>query len=196
MNPAQNSTSPEGADRRGISPYSTKEKIARMLWAMTRGTIYHYSFHNWYRWRRLIVCAFGAKLAPDVRLMRTVRIECPWNLSMGGNSSAGDRAILYCLGPVTIGERVSISQGAHLCAGTHTYTSPDLPLVRATITIEDDAWIAADAFVGPWVRVGAGAILGSRGCAMRNLDAWTIYSGNPATKVKDRPRFQDAKDAR
>ncbi|MSR69389.1 MAG: putative colanic acid biosynthesis acetyltransferase [Phycisphaerales bacterium] len=117
-----------------------------------------------------------------------MRIEIPWNLAIGHDSSIGDRATLYCLGPVAIGERVTVSQGAHLCAGTHDYRDPAMPLRRSTIVIDDDAWIAADAFVGPDVIVGAGAILGARAVALSNLDAWTIYLGNPAVAVKPRPR--------
>ncbi|XOV76899.1 MAG: hypothetical protein ACFHWZ_08825 [Phycisphaerales bacterium] len=41
---------------------------------------------------------------------------------------------------------------------------PDLPLIRPPIVIEDHAWIAADAFVGPGITVGEGAILGARLC--------------------------------
>jgi len=105
---------------------------------------------------------------------------------MGRNSCLGDGVIAYCLGTITIGERVSISQHAHLCAGSHDYTKPDLPLLRPPIVIQDDAWIAADAFVGPNVVVGEGAILGARGVAMKSLEAWTIYAGNPAKPVKSR----------
>jgi len=94
--------------------------------------------------------------------------------------------IAYCLGKITIGERVSISQNAHLCAGSHDYTHSNMPLTRPSITIHNDVWIAADAFVGPEVEVGEGAILGARGVAVRSLDAWTIYAGNPAKPVKSR----------
>jgi putative colanic acid biosynthesis acetyltransferase WcaF len=90
---------------------------------------------------------------------------------------------------VTIGNRVSISQYAHICAGTHDYLQEDMPLMRPPITIEDDVWIAADSFVGPNVTVGEGAILGARGVAMTNLDPWMIYSGNPAILLKSRQKM-------
>jgi putative colanic acid biosynthesis acetyltransferase WcaF len=105
---------------------------------------------------------------------------------MGANSCLGDGVILYCLGEITIGDRVSISQHAHLCAGSHDYTKNEMPLLRLPITIEDDVWLAADSFVGPNVTVGEGAILGARGVAMRDLDSNTVYSGNPAIIIKKR----------
>lgn len=170
------------------SPYSTREKLARLGWAIVQATLFRLSFHNWYGWRRWLLTLFGARLHPTVRVRRTVIIECPWNLEMGEESSAGDRAILYCLGRVRLGARVTISQGAHICAGTHDYRTRAMPLIRPPIEIGDDAWIAADAFVGPKVVVGDGAILGARGVALRRLEPWTIYIGNPAQPVKGRER--------
>jgi putative colanic acid biosynthesis acetyltransferase WcaF len=171
---------------RRISPYSTTEKIKRLLWGCVQATLFRASFHNWYGFRRALLRAFGASLAPTANVRRTVLIECPWNLSVGAESSIGDRAILYCLGPVQIGSRTTVSQGAHLCAGTHDHRRASMPLVRATISIGDDVWIAADAFVGPGVTVGTGAILGARGVAMRDLAPWKIYAGNPAVPVRER----------
>ncbi len=175
--------------QRKESPFRTSEKIRRVAWGIVQSTLFGMSFHNWYGFRRLLLRAFGASIAATARIRRSVRIEIPWNFSIGSDSSVGDRAILYCLGPVSIGERVTISQGAHLCAGTHDYRDPSMALRRSTIVIDDDAWIAADAFVGPDVVVGAGVILGARAVALRNLDAWTIYIGNPAVAVKPRPRL-------
>jgi putative colanic acid biosynthesis acetyltransferase WcaF len=61
-----------------------------------------------------------------------------------------------------------------------------MPLLRPPIDIEDDVWIAADAFVGPQVRAREGAILGARGVALSDLEPWTIYLGNPAVRVRAR----------
>lgn len=180
-----------GADlsNRAKSPYSLRAKVARVLWGLVQGTVFRGSFHNWYRLRRWMLACFGASLHPTVRIRRTAYIESPWNLTMDAESSAGDHAILYCLGPVSIGKRVMISQNAHICAGSHDYSLRAMPLLRPPIIIEDDVWIAADAFVGPAVRVGEGAILGARGCAMTDLEPWTIYAGNPVKKVKERARL-------
>jgi putative colanic acid biosynthesis acetyltransferase WcaF len=34
--------------------------------------------------------------------------------------------------------------------------------------------------------MGEGAVLGARGCTFRDLDAWTVYAGNPARPLKAR----------
>jgi len=171
---------------RRVSPYSTREKVARLFWGAVQGSLFRFSFHNWYGFRRALLRAFGARMHATANVRRSVTIECPWNLSIGAESSVGDRAVLYCLGPVSIGARVTVSQGAHLCAGTHDSRKATMPLVRPPIDIENDVWIAAVAFVGPKVRVREGAILGARAVALTDLEPWTIYLGNPAAKVRAR----------
>jgi putative colanic acid biosynthesis acetyltransferase WcaF len=87
---------------------------------------------------------------------------------------------------VTIGEKVTISQRAHLCAGTHDHTDPAMPLRKPPIEVGDQAWVCADAFVGPGVAVGEGAVVGARAVAVGDVEAWTIVAGNPARVVGKR----------
>lgn len=179
---------PPLVEERHVSAFGAKEKLGRIAWAMVQATLFRLSFHTWNRWRVMLLNLFGARIDRSCVIRRTVRVECPWNLSMGRNSCLGDRAIVYALGPITIGDRATVSQHVHLCAGTHDYNRPDMPLIRPPIVIADDAWVAADAFVGPGVTVGEGAILGARGCAFNDLEPWMIYGGNPARPIKPRPR--------
>jgi putative colanic acid biosynthesis acetyltransferase WcaF len=175
-------------ENRHTSSYSLQEKIWRLLWAIAQATFFRYSFHTWNKWRIFLLKSYGADIDYSCIIRRTVKVECPWNLKMGQNSCLGDRVIVYCLGKITIGDRVSISQYAHLCAGTHDYNDIDMPLLRLPITINDDVWLAAESFVGPNVVIGEGAILGARAVAMRDLDSWTIYSGNPAIIKRTRDK--------
>jgi putative colanic acid biosynthesis acetyltransferase WcaF len=79
-----------------------------------------------------------------------------------------------------------VSQGAHLCAGSHLIDDDQFQLVAKPIEISEYAWIAADAFVGPGVKIGEGAVLGARGVAFVDLSAWTVYLGNPALEKRSR----------
>lgn len=169
---------------RHVSPWPTRLKIARVLWWIVQATAWRWSWHNFYSWRRLLLRTFGATVHPESRVRPTVRIECPWNVTLGANTVIGDFVNLYALGPITLGDRVTVSQHAHLCAGTHDFDRPDFPLITPPIDIQDDAWIATDAFVGPGVTVGRRAILGARGCAFKDLNTDTIYGGNPAKALR------------
>jgi putative colanic acid biosynthesis acetyltransferase WcaF len=46
--------------------------------------------------------------------------------------------------------------------------------------------VCADAFVGPGVTVGEGAVVAARAVAVDDVAAWTIVGGNPARKIKTR----------
>jgi putative colanic acid biosynthesis acetyltransferase WcaF len=113
-------------------------------------------------------------------------VEIPWNLQVGAGTIIGDEVILYCLGLVTIGARVTISQYSHLCAGTHDFTRRDFPLLRVPIEIGDEVWIATDVFVGPGVKIGPGAVVGARSSVFQDLPAWQICVGTPARAIKER----------
>lgn len=153
---------------------------------MVQATAFRFSLYNAFRWRALLLRAFGARLGRNVRIRASARVDIPWNLEIGENSSVGDFAILYCLGPVTIGRHVTISQYAHLCAGTHETNTRRMLLIKPPITIGDDAWIAADAYVGPGVTIGARTIVGARSNVFSDLPADVIAVGSPARAIKPR----------
>jgi len=171
---------------RQSSPWTLSEKLQRMAWGAVQGTVFRFSPHNAYGWRSFLLKMFGAKLGKKARLRRTALIEIPWNLTIGDHSVVGDYAILYCLGPVKIGKFVTISQYAHLCAGTHETHTRRMELLRPPITIGDDVWVAADAFVGPGVTIGDRTILGARASAFHDLPPGMIAVGNPARAVRKR----------
>lgn len=171
---------------RAASPWTRSQNIKRMLWGLVQATLFYYSLPNAYRWRAMLLRWFGAKLAPNVRIRRTVRTEIPWNLTVGTQTAVGEFAILYCLGPITIGRYVTISQYVHLCAGTHETHNREMKLLRPPITIGDDVWIAADAFVGPDVAIGERTIVGARSSVFRDLPAGVVAVGNPAKPIRAR----------
>jgi putative colanic acid biosynthesis acetyltransferase WcaF len=168
--------------------YGRAELAARVLWSLAF-PLFRMSPRPWFAWRRFLLRVFGAKIGRDVHVYPTVRVMMPWHLSVGHSSAIGEWTLLYDLGDISIGERVTISHGAHLCAGTHDYRRADLPLLKPPISVGNDAWICADAFVGPGVAVGNGAIVGARAVVTEDVPAWTIVAGNPARHIKARPAF-------
>jgi putative colanic acid biosynthesis acetyltransferase WcaF len=129
---------------------------------------------------------FGAKVGAQVNIYNSAIIYLPWNLTISDYSSIGENTYIYNLGKIHIGEKATISQRAHLCAGTHDYNDPSLPLLKPPIMVGDQAWVCADAFVGPGVTVGEGAIVAARAVVVKDVSPWDIVGGNPAKFIKKR----------
>ncbi|GAA4854079.1 putative colanic acid biosynthesis acetyltransferase [Luteimonas vadosa] len=173
------------ARARANRPYTKAEYAGRLAWAIVR-PLFRLSPKPCHGWRRMLLRAFGARIGRDARIDPSARITIPWNLAMGAQASIGECAWIYNLGPVTIGERATVSHLAHLCAGTHDYENAALPLLRMGIVIGDDAWICTEAFVGPGMSVGNGAVVAARAVTVRPVPAWTVVAGNPARAIKTR----------
>ncbi|WP_411846125.1 putative colanic acid biosynthesis acetyltransferase [Roseibacillus persicicus] len=132
--------------------------------------------------------AFGAKVGRGIHVYPKVRIWAPWNLVIDDEAGIANGAILYSQGLIRIGKRAVISQGVHLCAGTHDYSTKGFPLVTKAIMIGDHAWIAAEAFVHPGVTVGEGTVVGARSVVTKDLPDWKVCSGFPAEVLKERSK--------
>ncbi len=165
--------------------YSSGELARRVLWTLAQ-PLFRFSPRPCFGWRRFLLRCFGAKVGHSVHVYPTATIYFPWNLEAGDETAIGERALIYNLGRVTLGARVTVSHGAHVCAGTHDHTKPDFPLLRPPIIVGPEAWICADAFVGPGVTIGEGAIVGARAVAMKDVRPWTIVIGNPARETQRR----------
>jgi len=170
---------------REVQKYSRIELLLRVLWGFGR-LAFKLTPRPCFGLRRLILRMFGAQVGRNVNIYPSALIYYPWNLEIGDDSSIGEWALIYNLGTVTIGKRTTISQRVHLCAGTHDYREPTLPLLKPPIIVGDEVWICADAFVGPDVTVEDGAVVGACSVVTRIVKAWTVVVGNPAIFVRTR----------
>lgn len=173
------------AANRAARNWRRRALAGRVLWRLA-APLFRLSPRPLWGFRAALLRAFGASVGRDVRVHPTVRIAIPWNLALGDRASVGDGAILYALGPIAIGPDATVSQGAHLCAGTHDFRDPAMALLKPPIAVGAGAWVCAEAFVGPGVTVGPMAVLGARAVAMRDVPAAAVAAGNPARVVGTR----------
>jgi len=173
------------AANRNTQKYSRQVQFLRVLWGAV-GIIFRFSPRTAFGWRRFLLRLFGAKIGKDVHIYNTAIIYMPWFLEIGDWSSIGENAYIYNLCPVEIGKNVTISQRSHLCAGTHDYRKRDMPLIKKPIRITDNAWICADAFIGPGVTVAEASIVGARCVQMKDTEPYGIYTGNPSRRIGKR----------
>ncbi len=163
-----------------------RDKIKRKLWLLTSYVLvkpFGARFFN--RWILFILRCCGAKIGSHSVVHSSANIPAPWNLEIGQHSVIGNNVRLH-IGKVKIGNKVTISQNSYICTGSHDISSRNLPYFCKPIMIHDFAWVAADAFIGPGVTIGEGAVVGARAAVFKDVEAWTVVGGNPAKFIKKR----------
>ena len=169
--------------------FSLRLKILRTLWAGAWFFLFRISPVPFFSLRNAILRLFGASLGSGVRIYPSVKIWWPANLKVEDFGTLGPNVNVYNQGNIAVRKAAIVSQGAHLCASSHNYNDPLHPLILSPIEIGANAWVCADAFVGPGVTVSEGSVIGARAVITKNTEAWGVYAGNPAKKVKERARF-------
>ncbi len=163
-------------------------RSTRLAWSLVWRVLGIWTPRPLHGWRAFLARLFGARLARTARIYPGVRIWLPSNLEMADHATLGPGVDCYNMALIRLEAHALVSQRATLCAGTHDIDSAAFQLEAHPISIGRYGWVAAEAFVGPGVVVGEGAVLGARAVAFRNLEPWTVHVGNPARQVRNRAR--------
>lgn len=174
----------------GGASFSLANRLVRVAWGLAWLLLARFTPPPLHPWRRLILRAFGARIGSGVRVHGSAAIWLPSNLTLGDNALIGPGARLYNQGTIAIGARTVVSQRAHICASSHDLTDPNFQLVLRPVSIGADCWVAAEAFVGPGVAMADGSVLSARGALFTSTEPYSVWSGNPATFLKQR-RLRD-----
>ena len=160
--------------------------IKIILWYFINALIVRASWNPFITMKIWLLKLFGAKIGQDLVLKNNVNIKSPWNLIIGDNVWIGENVWIDNLDKVTIKNNVCISQGALLLTGNHDYTKSSFDYRNAPIILEEGTWIGAKSIVCPGIIAHSHAILTVGSVATHNLDAYTIYQGNPANPIRKR----------
>jgi len=160
-------------------------KLKRILWHFVNAVFFN-SFFHFYSLKVFLLKLFGAEIGINVVIKPRVNIKYPWNLIVGNNVWIGEYVWIDNLSTVQIGNNVCLSQGAFLLCGNHNYSREGFDLMTGKIILEDGVWIGAKSIVGPDVICHSHSVLSVLSVATKDLQAYTIYKGNPAEAIKER----------
>jgi len=138
-------------------------------------------------------------------------------ISIGDNVIIDDFVFIYATAPIFIGSYVHIasftsitgggtvvledfstlSSGVRVLSGSDDFlggglTNSTIParwrsVTRSFVHIGKHAIIGANSVVLPGVRVQTGTAVGAGSVVNKTLDAWGVYAGSPARRLKERP---------
>lgn len=172
--------------KNGGPSFSLQNRIKRALWGISWFLLASWTPAFMHPWRRFLLRSFGARIEGKSDVRGSARVWYPPHLHMAPNTILAAGVNCYNMAPISIGAGSVVSQGAHLCAGSHDIQSPNFQLIAKSITIGENCWVAAEAFIGPGVVIGTDAVLGARAVAFKDLDPGGVYVGNPAQKIRQR----------
>ncbi|MCU4927071.1 acyltransferase [Halobacteria archaeon AArc-dxtr1] len=141
------------------------------------------------RFRRMLADHLFADCGEGCRFFKGITFTYGHNIEVGDNTVIHDDVHLDDRGKLTIGDRVSVSDGVHVYS--HDHDVVDQTAVRNYHTIvEDDVRLTYDSMVRAGNRVGENAIVGARAIVQHDIPAHHIAVGMPAKSVKVKPGWE------
>jgi putative colanic acid biosynthesis acetyltransferase WcaF len=181
----------QGNDPYTQPSFSLGNRVARALWGVVWLLLFRPSPRPFHAWRRLLLRLFGAQMGAHSNVYPKVKVWAPWMLQIGNQVGIADGVVLYNMAPMVIEDNCVVSQGAHLCGGSHDINSSNFQLIAKPIKLKKNVWICAEAFVGLGVTIAEGCVVGARAVVVRTIaDPWTVWTGNPAVLKKKRKRSE------
>lgn len=168
------------------SPWSLGDRIRLLLWHFCWTLFCSWTPKPLNSWRLFWLRLFGCKIYGTPFVHQRSRIQIPWNLILHDRACLGDRANAYSLGTIEIKAAATVAQEAYLCTGTHDFSHPNIPLVTAKITVGEDAFIGARAFIMPGVTVGNSTVIGACSVVTKDMPDRTVCAGQPCHPLRDR----------
>lgn len=173
-----------------LSKYKTswrdQHALKRILWYFINALFFLNPLNPIVSLKVFLLRLFGAKIGRGVMIKPGINIKYPWFLEVGNYTWIGENVWIDNLGKVKIGDNSCVSQGAMILTGNHNYEKSTFDLIIKEVILEDGVWIGAKAVVCPGVVCDSHSFLTAGSVAVKNMEPFTVYQGNPAVPIKKR----------
>jgi putative colanic acid biosynthesis acetyltransferase WcaF len=166
--------------------YNPGNTVKKILWYFINILIFKTLFPFPSAVKVKLLQVFGARVGKGVVIKPDVNIKYPWFLEIASHVWIGEGVWIDNLTMIKIGNNVVLSQGAYLLTGSHDYKKESFDLILGEIILEDGVWIGAKATICPGVICRSHSVLAVGSTATKDLEAYSIYQGNPAIKKRKR----------
>lgn len=161
-------------------------------------------------WARVFIIPFVIKRGKGSIIKRKARLDIipSKKITLGIRSVIEDYAIINngmgdiiigdythvtsrvkLVGPVTLGNYVTIGSNAQITGLTHNYTNIDCPIAKQGVTpnktvVEDDVWIGGNSCINQGITIGTHSIIASGSVVTKSVPPFCVVAGNPAKVIK------------
>lgn len=130
-------------------------------------------------------CGSDLMIYPSVYIIFSRRIKVGRRLAVNINTYLDGR------GGITIGDNVLIGPNCVIASCEHSFEDPHVPICKqpvkyAEITIGDDVWIGANAFIKCGVKIGSGSVIAAGSVVTKDVPPYAVVGGVPAKVLKFR----------
>ncbi len=170
-----------------------RSKHLQWLWRQFDATPMADNIEFALRFRRMLARHLFEDCGDGCRFFKGITFTFGHNITVGDNVVVHDNVHLDDRGKLTIGDRVSLSDDAHVYSHDHDVVDQTHVDNYHTI-IEDDARITYDSMVRAGVRVGENSILAAKSAVSKDIPAHHIAAGSPATSIAIKPGWESVAD--
>ncbi|RHJ90402.1 acyltransferase [Bacteroides sp. AM07-16] len=161
-------------------------------------------------WARVFLIPFVIKKGKGAIVRRKARLDIipSKKISLGQKSIIEDYCIINngmgdiiigdfthvtsrvkLVGPVKLGNYVTIGSGAQITGLTHNYLDITSPIAKQGVTpnqtvVEDDVWIGGNSCINQGISIGTHCIIASGSVVTKSVPPYSVVGGNPARILK------------
>ena len=138
--------------------------------------------------RRLLHRRFESA-GENLQILEGVHIRNIHKIKVGDNVGIGDECFIQAGGGLEIGNDVLLGPGVKVWTQNHRFDNLDVPIRQQgaeyrKVTVGDDVWIGANAFIMPGADLPRGCIVSAGAVvAGRKYKEYAILAGNPARVI-------------
>jgi len=135
--------------------------------------------------RRFCYRLFGMKIGNSVIHIGSNYFNIK-NINIGDDTIIGDHAFLDGRDKLFIGNHVDIASEVMIYNSEHDIESVNFQAIHKPVTVEDYVFIGPRAIILPGVTIGKGAVVAAGAVVTKNVEAFQIVGGIPATIIGKR----------
>ncbi len=141
--------------------------------------------------RRAVYGWLFRRLGKSSLIYSGVYLTHTYGIEAGDYLSVNTGALIDARGGVTMGSGVMIGPNAVIVSSAHCFDRTDVPMtsldhLMEPVSIGDDVWIGAQAFIRGGVTIGRGAVVAAGAIVLDEVPDYKIIAGNPGRIVRDR----------